>query len=58
MAPVRELSSDTRAQIIGLHEAGHQTGEISRLVGASKATVKRWAPAHVHAVKRYEQTRL
>ena len=42
MAPVRELSSDTRAQIIGLHEAGHQTGEISRLVGASKATVKRW----------------
>lgn len=42
MAPTKELTSETIAQIIALKEAGHQTKEISELVGVSKSSVRKW----------------
>lgn len=42
MAPTKELSSETIAQIIALKDGGHQTKEISELVGVAKSTVRKW----------------
>lgn len=42
MGPIKDLSKETIAQIIALKEAGHQTKEISELVGVAKSTVKKY----------------
>lgn len=42
MAPTKELSTQTNANIFGLKEAGFQTKKISKLVGMAKFTVRKW----------------
>jgi len=42
MVSVKEVLKETIAQIIALKEAGHQTKEISELVGVAKSTGRKY----------------